>query len=698
MRKLGRSVDQFRSLLDASMEAVTVLVDTRIAYINRSGAKLFGFDDPSEVIGKDILEFHYQEDWGTVMKRALGMQRGESFPSRHVYNIRRRDGTKVEVEANSTTFQYEGKPAILTFTRGIMGQNVYEGRLEVLHQHATELGRALTLEEVEEATFKAIERIISFEQGAFGVVSEGFLKFLFFKGVTGEPKLVELPLEGPGITVRAVKKGETQRLGDIRREKDFVLGTAEGAYQSLSELAVPVKVEGQVVAVINLESRQIDAFSEHDQKLLETLSLHVASAYQRIRARAEHVSSTLIRLRLLESERKGREKLSALHASAMKLSEAPDLDSIWRIVVETLTSVLGFGVVSIGVVDGGSIRFTRTSGITLPEGLSVRLDQPSISARAIRTLKTQLVNDVSTDPDYFSAIFDDDGAPVMKSDLVVPVIMDDKAEAVINVESPKPGAFTEDDMKLVETLGTHASSAISRVRRVETLQRLVEEKTTELRDADQLAAAGRISAMVAHDLRSPIQVIRNATTIIKMKPNLTDKMLKTIEESCARADNMLESFRSDTRDMPLNIEAVDLGALIRMILEESPTPAKVKVKLKVGKNLKAVQLDKFRVRRVLENLTSNAVDAMKGEGALRISAELKGGEVVVSVSDTGVGIPEAELPKVFKAFYTTKPKGLGLGLAFCRRAVEAQGGRITVRSKPGEGTTFTFVIPQKPQD
>jgi PAS domain S-box-containing protein len=886
----------------------------------------------------------------------------------------------------------------------------YEDRLEALHGHATELGRTLTLEEIGDATFKAIERIISFEQGTFGVVSEGFLKFLLFKGVAGEPKLVELPLEGPGITIRAVKKGETQRIGDIRHEKDFVLGTAEGAYQPLSELAVPVKVDGQVVAVINLESRQIDAFSEHDQSLLETLSLHVASAYQRIKERAEelkyeesltalhrhatelgsatsmkeigektfnaiegvlgldlgsflvveggnlnfihthgyesdegfklplngpgvtvratrtgatqlvpdvrldkdftvgrardryvplselaipvkvgenvvavinvesiklsaftvkdqrlleifaehvasairglreqeehkryeerlealqrhiaglddasnpdeiakitldsietvlgfrigafgfvedgllkfrilkgaevneaefpidgpgvttraartgetqlipdtrqngdylrvagdtilselavpvkvggevvalinmeetkpnaftdldrrfleiyaeHVSSAIVRLRLLESERRGREKLAALHASAMKLSEAPDLDSIWRIVVETLTGVLGFGVVSIGIFDGGSIRFTRTRGVTLPEGLSVRLDQPSISARAIRTLKTQLVNDVSTDPDYFSPLFSEDGTSVMKSDLVVPVILDGRAEAVINVESLKPGAFTEEDMRLVETLGTHASSAISRVRRVETLQRLVEEKTSELRDADQLAAVGRISAMVAHDLRSPIQVIRNATAIIKMKPNLTDKMLTTIEETCTRADKMLESFRSDTRDMPLNIEVVDLGALIRMILEESPPPAKVKVKLKVGKNLKAVQLDKFRVRRVLENLTSNAVDAMKGEGALRISAELKGGEVVVSVSDTGVGIPESELTKLFKAFYTTKQKGLGLGLAFCRRAVEAQGGRITVRSKPGEGTTFTFAIPQKPKD
>jgi PAS domain S-box-containing protein len=721
----------------------------------------------------------------------------------------------------------------------------YEDRLEVLHGHATELGRALTLEEIGETTFKALERIISFEQGAFGVVSEGFLKFLLFKGVTGEPKIVELPLEGPGITIRAVKKGETQRIGDIRREKDFVLGTAEGAYQPLSELAVPVKVDGQAVAVINLESGQIDAFSEHDQNLLETLSLHVASAIRGLREQeehkryeerlealqrhiaglddagnsdeiakitldsietvlgfrmggfgfvedgflkfrilkgvdvneaefpingpgvttraartgetqfipdtrlngdytrvadetilselavpvkvggevvalinleeikpnaftdldrrlleiyAEHVSSAIVRLRLFELERRGREKLAALHASAMKLSEAQDLDSIWRIVVETLTGVLGFDVVSIGVVDGGSIRFTRTRGVTLPEGLSVRLDQPSVSARAIRTLKTQLVNDVSSDPDYFSAIFGEDGEPTMKSDLVVPVILDGRADAVINVESLNQGAFTDEDMRLVETLGTHASSAISRVRRVETLQRLVEEKTAELRDADQLAAAGRISAMVAHDLRSPIQVIRNATTIIKMKPNLTDKMLKTIEESCTRANEMLESFRSDTRDTPLNIEAVDLGALIRIVLEESPPPAKVKVKLEVGKNLEAVQLDKFRVRRVLENLTGNAVEAMQGEGDLRISAKLKGGDVVVSVSDTGVGIPEAELPKLFKVLYTTKSKGLGLGLAFCRRAVEVQGGRITVRSKPGEGTTFTFAIPQKPKD
>ena len=563
--------------------------------------------------------------------------------------------------------------------RHLESERAYQAKLEALHRHSTELGEAETVGEVAELTLSAVEGVLGFDQGGFGVVEGSVLRFTHLIGVGG---VFELPLDGPGVTVRAVKTGEAQLVADIRKDEDYVLGPAEGIYEASSELAVPVKVGGVVVAVINVESEQFDAFMEEDRTLVEAF--------------AEHVASAIVRLRLLESERRGREKLAALHASATKLSEAPDLDSVWRIVVETLTGVLGFGVVSIGVVDGDSVRFTRTRGVTLPEGLSIRLDQPSVSARAIRTLKTQLVNDVSADPDYFSAVFGDDGKPVMKSDLVVPVIIDGKAEAVINVESPEPGAFTEEDVRLAETLGTHASSAISRVRRVETLKRLVEEKTAELLDADQLATAGRISATVAHDLKSPLQVIRNAATIIKMKPNLTDKMLETIEESCARADKMLESFRSDTRVIPLNIEAVDLGALIRAVLEESPPPAKVKVEIEVGKNLEAVQLDAFRVRRVLDNLVVNALEAMPEGGNLAVSAEMVGSEAIIKISDTGVGIPEAELPKLFKAFHTMKPKGLGLGLAFCRRAVEAHGGSITVESKVGEGTTFTVTLPLHP--
>jgi signal transduction histidine kinase len=102
------------------------------------------------------------------------------------------------------------------------------------------------------------------------------------------------------------------------------------------------------------------------------------------------------------------------------------------------------------------------------------------------------------------------------------------------------------------------------------------------------------------------------------------------------------------------------------------------------------------VRRVLDNLVVNALEAMPEGGNLAVSAEMVGSEAIIKVSDTGVGIPEAELPKLFKAFHTMKPKGLGLGLAFCRRAVEAHGGSITVESKVGEGTTFTVTLPLHP--
>jgi len=96
---------------------------------------------------------------------------------------------------------------------------------------------------------------------------------------------------------------------------------------------------------------------------------------------------------------------------------------------------------------------------------------------------------------------------------------------------------------------------------------------------------------------------------------------------------------------------------------------------------------------VLDNLVGNAVEAMPEGGTLTVTAEKEEDVIVISVSDTGVGIPDEELVNLFKPFQTTKKGGLGLGLAYCKRAIEDHGGKITVESKVGEGTTFTVGLP-----
>jgi len=160
-----------------------------------------------------------------------------------------------------------------------------EERMKVLHRYAVNLGTAKTIEEVAKTTFNAVENILGFNIGGFGVVEGDMLRFLHIRGVRDHARdeVFELPLDGGGITVRAVRTGETQLVGDTRLDEDFVLGLAEGAFVTLSELAVPVKIGGKVVAIVNVESTELGAFTEDDRRLLEIFAGHIASTVSRIR-------------------------------------------------------------------------------------------------------------------------------------------------------------------------------------------------------------------------------------------------------------------------------------------------------------------------------------------------------------------------------------------------------------------------------
>ena len=228
----------------------------------------------------------------------------------------------------------------------------------------------------------------------------------------------------------------------------------------------------------------------------------------------------------------------------------------------------------------------------------------------------------------------------------------------------------------------------------EHLEKSVDEKTLELLDAEQMIVAGRIASMVGHDLKNPLQTIRNAAHLLREIPEQKDEMLDMIENSVMRANGLIEDFRSNVRDTPLSLVTVDLGALIEAAVGEAGIPDSVSVALEV-EGVEAVSLDPSKLHRVLDNLVGNAVEAMPKGGVLNISADSSGKEIVIEVTDTGVGISEEEMPNLFKPFYTTKLKGLGLGLIFCKRAVEAHGGTITVESQVGEGSKFTVRIPLK---
>jgi signal transduction histidine kinase len=203
--------------------------------------------------------------------------------------------------------------------------------------------------------------------------------------------------------------------------------------------------------------------------------------------------------------------------------------------------------------------------------------------------------------------------------------------------------------------------------------------------------------MLGHDLRSPIQVIKNNIYLLRESPGEAEERLKGIDDAANRMTAMVEELRADMRNPPIAPRVVDLGDLIGRCLREASVPPGVTTHLVVGVGLESVTLDQLSMRRVLDNLVRNAVEAMPGGGDLSVSAEAAGGEVMLRVSDTGVGIPEEMRASLFTAFHSSKVGGLGLGLAYCKRAVEAHGGVVTVESRVGLGSTFTVRLPRSMQ-
>jgi len=229
---------------------------------------------------------------------------------------------------------------------------------------------------------------------------------------------------------------------------------------------------------------------------------------------------------------------------------------------------------------------------------------------------------------------------------------------------------------------------------------LTERKEMEqrLQQADRLAAVGETAAMVGHDLRNPLQGIAGAVHLLKQEALTAkerDEMLRLIEESVGYSDTIVRDLTEYSAEIKLNLIETTPKSIVREALGKVSVPRVVTVHDR-SEERPTIKVDSDRMKRVFINLVDNAIDAMPQGGILTISGKRSDGSVEIEFSDTGSGMPEKVMKNLWKPLQTTKAKGLGLGLAICKRVVDAHGGSISVKSKAGEGTTVTIRLPIKP--
>ncbi len=234
------------------------------------------------------------------------------------------------------------------------------------------------------------------------------------------------------------------------------------------------------------------------------------------------------------------------------------------------------------------------------------------------------------------------------------------------------------------------------------LEKVVEERTKQLKDAERLAGIGETARMVGHDIRNPLQAVAGDLYLIDsdvatLEEGATKKSLqesvKSIEDNLMYIAKIIEDLQDYARVMAPIREKVSFEKVIAEVMLIVPIADNLQVIIDLEDGLPEFTSDFSMLKRVLSNLVHNAVQAMPNGGKLTIRGYQTGKHMVFSVEDTGVGIPEDVKPKLFQPMFTTKAKGQGLGLAVVKRLVEALNGEITFESQEGKGTKFIVQLP-----
>ena len=244
-------------------------------------------------------------------------------------------------------------------------------------------------------------------------------------------------------------------------------------------------------------------------------------------------------------------------------------------------------------------------------------------------------------------------------------------------------------------------------RHSEKLEQTVSERTRELRDVqdqlvkkEKLAILGKLAGGVGHELRNPLGAIKNAAYFLDMaleKPDPDVKeMIKLINKEVARSEDIISSLLDFARPKTLTLTKEVFTTAVNEALKRNPIPDHVTVINNLDETLPRILADQDKLLQVFNNIISNAFQAMPEGGSLTITSKQPDPEwVSISFTDTGEGISAENMKKLFEPLFTTKIKGIGLGMVVSKNIVELHGGHIDVRSEAGKGTTVTVNLPMR---
>jgi len=376
---------------------------------------------------------------------------------------------------------------------------------------------------------------------------------------------------------------------------------------------------------------------------------------------------------------------------ARDLASTLELDALLNRIIQAAVDITSAQAASIILYDDAArqLHFQVATDMDQPlmRGLIVPLEG-SIAGWIVANRQPVRITHAKDDPRHFGTI-EEVTHYATNSLLGVPLITKEKVIGVLEALNKQSGEFTDTDEDLLSVLGAQAAIAI--------------ENTRLFQQSDLIAD-------FVHELRTPLASITTATYLL-LRPEMSheqrDQMVRSIQTETQRLTALTSSFLDLARLESGRVQFCSSRFELKFLLEEckgvmqsKASEDGIQIQIDIPADFPTLEADRDKFKQLMLNLLSNAIKYNRPHGSVTMKAAASEKELLITVQDTGIGIPDKGLPNLFQKFYRVqdsegKVAGTGLGLSICKQIVQGHGGRIEVNSRLGEGTDFIIHLPRK---